>query len=88
MGYDATVWESVPASARTMILEHFGRLPAPGYSEPVPYFSGWPKPSFTEEKTFPVPGMGDVSLGAVEGEKAVRWYVADAPCYFLPPMPE
>jgi hypothetical protein len=89
MGADATIWINTPKAARKAILEHFEAWD-PRYSEPVPFFSTWPKPTFeVTEGAITIGGstymMGHLSDTGTKAVRVIHMGTTHLQSHFLPP---
>lgn len=88
-GYDKSVWSAVPGIHKAEILEHLGSPRQPGRSEPIPYYTGFPRAHFVGKKTLTTSSRGDYVLGYDGHEPVVQWVHPDGSLsYFLSPMPD
>ena len=87
-GADRGVWMSVPRKMQGIILEHLGRPRQPGVSDPIPFFTGFPRRAWKPVgRPYKTP-KGVFTMGFDGSEPVVQW--EDAPgvvSYFLPPAP-
>ena len=85
-GADKSVWMSVPRKMQGIILEHLGAPRQPGVSDPIPFFSGFPRRNWKSAGRPISTSKGTFTLGFDGNEPVVQWEESPGVVsYFLPP---